>query len=110
MKKNYLDFIPTKNPEFREHIDENGLVVVVIDKHGFFDILAQKLRGTPKSTNIKLDKYGSFVWQFIDGNTSIFEIGKKVKEHFGEEAEPLYERLSKYFVILKDNNFINFKK
>ncbi|MCR5543048.1 MAG: PqqD family protein, partial [Eubacterium sp.] len=36
---------------------------------------------------------GSFIWPLIDGKTSIYNIGEAVKEHFGEEEEPLYPRL-----------------
>ena len=52
---------------------------------------------------------GSFVWPLIDGEKDITEIGKTVKEHFGEKAEPLYERLAKYFQILESYGFISVK-
>ena len=53
-----------------------------------------------------MDELGSFVWLLIDGKTNIGDMGVSVKEHFGEKAEPLYEKLVKYFEILKSYNFI----
>jgi hypothetical protein len=51
---------------------------------------------------------GSFIWPLLDGETDIIALGEKVKEHFGEKAEPLYERLAKYIQILESYNFIKF--
>ena len=33
-----------------------------------------------------------------------------VKEEFGEKCEPLYERLAKYFEMLKNNKFVEFRR
>ena len=57
-----------------------------------------------------MDAFGSFIWKEIDGEQNIYEIGQKVKEHFGKEAEPLYERLTTCFRILAENKYITYKK
>ena len=51
---------------------------------------------------------GSFIWNHIDGEKSIYEISQLIKDEFKEEAEPLYERLIQYMNILKNNKFIDF--
>jgi len=61
-------------------------------------------------SHIALEELGSFVWQLIDGNRSIYQIGELVSEEFGQQADPLYERLSKYFYSLNGTKFIHFKK
>ena len=53
---------------------------------------------------------GSFIWQQIDGEKSILQIGELVQEAFGEKAEPLYERLAQYMKILYGKGFITFCK
>ncbi|BBF42183.1 hypothetical protein lbkm_0865 [Lachnospiraceae bacterium KM106-2] len=108
-KKNFLDYVPVKNELYLDHINEKGLVVVRVPKTGFFDVLAQKLAKTPKVSYITLDEYGSFIWQFIDGEMSIHDISIQVKEHYGDQAEPLYDRLVKFFQILKEHKFVSFK-
>ena len=35
-------------------------------------------------------------------------LGEKVKEHFGDKAEPLYERLARYIKTLESYKFIRF--
>ena len=79
-----------------------------IDNKGVFNKIAQVLFKRPKVSHIHLDELGSFVWPLLDGEKSIFDIGKAVEEHFGEKAEPLYERLAQYFKILESYGFVKY--
>lgn len=107
--QNYLDNIPVKNQKIEWETDADGKVTLLIENNGFFNKMAQRLFGKPKTSQIHLDENGSFVWLLIDGEKNIEEIGKKVSENFGEKAEPLYERLSQFFKILESYNFISLK-
>lgn len=104
--KNYLDLVPQINEGLNWNKDENGIVTLEIENTGLFNRIAQKIFKKPKWSYVHLDELGSFVWLLIDGKTNIGNIGVSVKEHFGEKAEPLYEKLVKYFQILKSYNFI----
>ena len=106
--KNLLDCIPKRNIE-NFSIDEKGIVTLEIENTGVFNRIAQKLFKKPKITFIHLDEFGSFIWPLIDGETDISKLGEKVKEHFGEECEPLYPRLTKFIQILENYKFINLK-
>ena len=35
--KNYLDFVPEKNPEIEYEADEDGIITVLIEWKGFYD-------------------------------------------------------------------------
>ena len=107
--ENLLEFVPIRKIE-RFSTDEKGIITLEIENKGFFNRFAQKLFKKPKISYIHLDEMGSFVWPLIDGERNITDIGVFVKEHFGEKAEPLYERLAKYFKVLESYGFIKFKK
>ncbi len=107
--KNYLEGIPLRHPEISWSKDDEGLVTLEIENTGFMNCIAQKLFKKPKISYVHLDEMGSFVWPVIDGEMDLIQIGEKVKEHFGEKAEPLYERLAKYFQILESYHFIKWK-
>lgn len=107
--KNYLEFVPQRKIESFS-TDEKGVITLEIENKGVFNKVAQKLFKKPKISYIHLDEMGSFVWPLIDGERNITDIGVFVKEHFGEKAEPLYERLAKYFKVLESYGFIKFKK
>lgn len=109
-KRNYLDFVPVKNPSLPWSRDEEGIVTVDVTHRGIAAKIAQLAFNRPKVSHIRLDRFGSFVWQQIDGEQSIYQIGQKVKERFGKEAEPLYERLITYFRTLAENKYITYGK
>lgn len=106
ISRNYLDKIPLRNELFSWSADENGAVTLDIENKGIVNRIAQKLLKKPRISHVHLDEMGSFIWPLIDGEKSIADIGIPVKEHFGEKAEPLYERLAKYFQILESYSFI----
>jgi hypothetical protein len=110
MKKseNYLEKKPLRAENIRWEKDENGEVVLEIENKGIANKLAQKLLKKPKISYIHLDEMGSFLWPLLNGEKNIIELGVLVKEHFGEKAEPLYERLARYFQILESYHFITF--
>ncbi len=108
-KQNYLEKIPRRKDGIAWSKQENGEVTIEIENKGIFNHIFQLLLKKPKITYIHLEEMGSFIWPLIDGEADILKIGEKVKEHFGEKAEPLYPRLVKYFEILKNCKFISFK-
>ena len=88
--------------------EEDGVVTVHMVHRGWNHWLAQKLFGRPRVSHIQLDEMGSFIYPLIDGKRNIGDIAALVKEEFGEEAEPLYERLAQYMKILRNNEFIRY--
>lgn len=105
-----MDFVPCSNPLYTWDADKKGIVTVHVVNKGFYNRLAQKVFKKPRVSHIKLDEYGSFVWKQMDGKRTIYEISILVKEKFGAEAEPVLDRLVKYFQILYQNKFIGYVK
>lgn len=113
MKKkpeNYLEKKPRHKDTLSWSQDENGIVTLEMQNKGAANRIAQLLLKKPKISYVHLEEFGSFVWLAIDGKRDITAIGELVREHFGEKAEPLYERLSTYIKTLHSNGFIDFNK
>lgn len=108
--ENYLECIPLKNETIGWSANEEGIVTLEIENKGFFKFLTQKLLKKPRISYVHLDEMGSFVWPLIDGEKNLISIGEDVSAHFGDKAEPLYDRLSKYFKILESYGFIKWNK
>ena len=104
--QNYLDRVPLRNSKYNWTTDDEGIVTLEVSNKGLFHFLAQKLLKKPPVTYVHFDKTGSFVWPLIDGTETVYSLGQKVDEKFGEEAHPLYERLIKYFRVLESYGFI----
>lgn len=107
-KENLLEKIPVRVIEDWTQDDE-GIVTLNIHNKGVFNKIAQTLFKKPKISYVHLDEMGSFIWPILDGETNIIDLGKAVEEHFGEKANPLYERLAKYIKILESYGFVKLK-
>ena len=109
IEENFLDKIPFHKEGLKFSTDENGIVTLEMENKGAMNRVAQFLIRKPKVSYIHLEEFGSFIWPLIDGKKDIHEIGKLVEEHFGEKANPLYERLSVYFKNLESYGFVEFR-
>ena len=107
---NYLDYIPQRVEAYKWEQDEEGNVTIFVENTGVFNRIAQKFFKKPEESQIHLQGIGNYIWPLIDGKTNIYELGVRVKEHFGEEAEPLYERLAEYIRILEQYGFVTLKQ
>ncbi len=108
--ENFLERIPEIKKELKWEVSEaTELVNIYQENKGFYNMIAQKFFSRPKVSTITLDDFGSFVWLKIDGKRNLIEIGKAIKEMYGEDAEPVYERLSQFIATLKNVGYIVLK-
>lgn len=108
-EENYLERIPARPDGLEWSTDEDGIVTLEVHNKGVMNRIAQKLLKKTKISYIHLDEIGSFVWPLMDGERTITEIGELVEEHFGEKAQPTYNRLAQFFHILESYGFVQWK-
>ena len=109
IEENFLDKIPFHKEGLSYSTDDSGNVTLEMENKGAVNRIAQFLIRKPKVSYIHLEEFGSFIWPLIDGEKTILEIGDFVKEHFGEKAEPIYERLAQHFRVLNSYGFVEWK-
>lgn len=110
ISKNYLDKVPAKPQSIAWKENSKGLVTLEIENKGCANKIAQMLFKKPKTSYIHLDKMGSFVWKNINGEINIHAIAERVSESFGDEANPLFERLAIFFKIMDSYSFVAWAK
>lgn len=59
---------------------------------------------------IHLDEFGSWVWKHINNKNTVFKIGDILKEEYGKDVEPVYERLGLFINMLAQRCFISINK
>ena len=107
--QNYLDQIPRVIlPKW--NVLDDGMVELKIEHKGFFYFIAQKFFLRPRISYIKLDAYGTCVFLQIDGKKSVYEIANILQNEHKDLKNQLYERVCKYFEILRKNKIIEFVK
>lgn len=90
-----LQLIPVR---ICEHEEKNGVLTVLFDSKStsFLDrVFFSKL--SKKPSKIDLDEIGSFIWNQIDGKTSVMEIMAIAREKFENKIEPAEERVAEFF-------------
>ncbi len=107
---NFLDLVPLMKQSQDWETKEDGLIQVIIPRNSILDKIVRIFFKTPEVIRIDLDLLGSSVWRAIDGKRNVKEIAQILKNRFGEDVEPLYERLGTYINILRNNKFITLKK
>lgn len=106
--KNYLDYIPVKNPDIEYETGENGIITLYVEWKGFYHRIAQKFFRRPRVSDIKMDDYGSFVWLAIDDKKDVHQLSKELDDKFPDMEKSL-SRLIKFLEILHDNHLIYWK-
>jgi hypothetical protein len=104
---NFLELVPRKS---REWEIEDNRVIVLVPK--FDSRISRWLLRFMREPNfkIKLDKYSAFVWKEINGKRNIEKIGLRFKENFGEEIEPLFDRLLIFFRKMENQKLVDYEK
>jgi hypothetical protein len=60
----------------------------------------------PRPYRVLLDDVGSFVWRMCDGEAPVETIAAAMKERFGEEVEPVEDRLVTFLKSLLRGRFV----
>ncbi|MGA7160874.1 MAG: PqqD family protein [Bacteroidota bacterium] len=99
---NLLDLKPARNA--RSETNENGLITLLVPKFQNQWIVRwlNPLLAKP-FFRLNLDKYGSYIWNACDGNTTVRDIGEKMGAYFGEETDSLYERIGLFIRRLDES-------
>lgn len=103
---NFLDRVFRIDDGLKWTVDDSGTVIVEMENKGFTNRIAQRYFKKPAISHITLEGMGSYIFTCIDGRRNVHEIGLMVREKFGDEAEPLYERLSLYMKQLEKLGFV----
>lgn len=123
-KNNHKNKIKNKKEDFKQ---DNFLLYVPSKKHETFEIREDKvylifnhnkvverfvrwLVKKPTISDMALDELGSAVWLFIDGKSTVFDIGKKLEDKFGDKCMPVNERLIMYIRYLNRRGWISFER
>lgn len=103
--RNLLSLKPRRAAPWEE--GDNGLVVILLPKFRNKFLAAWLLPMLSKRNfRIKLDTHGSFLWRQFDGSTRVEEMGARMAQEFGDDAEPVFDRIHKFLQKLEKEQFI----
>ncbi len=107
-EKNLLDLSPAHAVKWDTREDDKIVLYKPKYKNRF---LVKHL--VPRLNNpdfrINLDRFGSWVWKAIDDQKTVFDIGEQLHEEFGNEIEPVFDRLGLFINRLARSRLITLR-
>lgn len=110
MKKSVRQLIPVVKKNITWEKNSDGTVAITIWYNSWLENFLRKFIAFPEKSVVDLDNFGSFIWQNIDAQKSVFDIVSLVQEKFGKKTEPTYKRTLVFFKQLLDNKLIKLEK
>ncbi len=107
---NYMESVPVRKADRPWRLKEDGMVEVDMENKGFYHWIAQKFFQKPRVSHIALDRYGSVVWQNIDGKNTVFDIVRIMEQTFPKEKERMLDRVVTFMAVLQNNRFVRLEK
>jgi hypothetical protein len=104
---NFLLYIPIKN--HNNWMQKENVVYLVFKHDRLIERFAAWLTKKPTVRDIRLDKLGTRVWQLIDGTRSVYAIGQMLQQEYGQDCDPVYQRLIVYLRYLSNRGWIKFQ-
>ncbi|HHW58119.1 MAG TPA: PqqD family protein [Clostridia bacterium] len=106
---NFLLYVPHHSDEIEWEV-KKGKVVLIFHHNKLIEKAVRLFVKKPETTTLELDDIGSEVWNLIDGQRTVYEIGQDLKRKFGDTVEPLYERLVMFVKYLNKRRWIYFSR
>jgi len=103
---NILELKPLRKFETEPSAGER--VNILVPRFGTGKVVKLLVPRLVKSVfRVKLDDFGSFVWQHCDGETAVAEICEKMRSKFGEPSEPVEERVGRFVDNLIRHDYVS---
>jgi len=109
-QKNPPNLLDLKPVRLFEHRIEEELVTVLVPRYRSRWMAWLQRRLSRPHFKLHLDSVGSKVWLLCDGERTVEEIGKLVRECFGDDVEPLWERLGMFFRQMAKGRLVELKE
>ncbi|MGL5507089.1 MAG: PqqD family peptide modification chaperone [Paraclostridium sp.] len=85
-------------------VSKDGIVTILEKQDRKIQNIFRKLRfKIPMYKKIELDEYSSEVFLQIDGYKTVKKIGENLEGKFGDQVNPLYERLLVFLNHIEEN-------
>ena len=101
---NLLELIPIRVSDWKDN--DEGLITLILPK--FKSKIGKAFASLFKNPmyEVKLDTIGTFLWRECDGKNNIYDISQDMQKEFGDDIEPVYDRIKKFINMLKNLNAI----
>ncbi|MBW4841588.1 MAG: PqqD family protein [Paenibacillaceae bacterium] len=98
--------IPRLRPHLNVATGEDGRAELLLPRRSWLERQSVRFLKQPAVIHVHMDELGSEVVTRCNGTHTVGEIAEAIRAKFGEDAEPLMPRLSKFIEILEANDWL----
>lgn len=109
MVKDYVKLIPQIKENNTWRFDFQNKVIITVYEKSRWHKIKEKIKGKEENIEFELDRYGSFVWQQINGENTIEDIINNIVETFEEDRGLATKRAIMFFEMLSMHKLIYMK-
>ncbi len=100
--------IPHKQPQLQWYYENNLVVIKIKKRFTKIELFINKFLKGPEYVKLRLDVFGSSIWELCDGNNTTKDICIKMLEKYKEDIEPVEDRVIGFIVKLLRRGVIYF--
>lgn len=105
---NLLHVTPVRVAEWEEQEDGRVVVHRPEPRTSGLRYLVDRLLFEMSTRRIRLDPVGSTAWRALDGARSVADVAALLRAEFGEDVEPVEQRVSKLVQMLRSQLLIEY--
>ncbi|MDP8255175.1 MAG: PqqD family protein [Candidatus Alcyoniella australis] len=106
--RNFLTLVPLQRPA--DITGDPGCVVIHAPR--FRSKIGQffgRLLRRSEQLSLKLDERSAYCWKLIDGERNVQQICDQMQQRFGDEVEPVVQRIMQLLQIFERNRLVSYR-
>jgi len=107
-RREVLALKPLRNPDLQWSEEDGHIVLTIPRRNNWKTRILNIFVAVPESRRVVLDDVGTHVWQQLDGQNSVEQIGKSLAKHYKLEPREAEISLQQYFRELSRRGYVGF--
>ncbi|MGD6816419.1 PqqD family protein [Metabacillus sp. 84] len=108
-ERNLLELVPLLADHVSFERKENGKGILLVQRTNAVERFSVRFLKQPAVRTIQMDEYGTFILSEMGEEATVDDLASRMSAHFGENAEPVLPRLTKFLQILESQEWLNWK-
>ncbi|AZB41008.1 PqqD family protein [Bacillus sp. FJAT-42376] len=108
-ERNLLELVPLLADHVELQTKEDGKGILNVQRSNWVERFSIRFLKQPAVRSIQLDEYGTYALSQMKDGATVADLAQRMSTHFGEDAEPVLPRLTKFIQILESQEWLIWK-
>ncbi|KZZ85382.1 PqqD family peptide modification chaperone [Bacillus sp. SJS] len=108
-ERNLLELVPLLANHVELQMKDGGKGVLIVQRANWAERFSIRFLKQPSFRTIQMDEYGTYALSQMKNDATVADLANAMSAHFGEDAEPVLPRLTKFIQILESQEWLVWK-